>query len=314
MNELWQPTFAEWSENAVTLHVEHLQTCNASRGEYGVAFIGSRADTQGGAALFWIDEESLYLRLDWANWYPICTDDAANCRELTRRKTALLYFQGDSGLVVEGIKVHHLDALPDDLFVEELPAAAKENQTEEDCETKAKISLLVDQLSDLTDAHLHILGATLFLHGFYKGERVDFYELGGRLLIVTFFPYEDEFLADDEDEIEPIAYWLSNSDMKYSPAVTAKLLRELLKKVIPSDIPTESLIVLGDETRIMNEGEYFTKFFDPTISFAYTNNVEDSLIHTPVEALDDVKGEPRRDILQLQEALERRLAELSADS
>lgn len=110
--------YEDFCEDPITLHPIKLETYGGARGEYGITYMGEREDASGGAALFLVDGYRMYLRLDWANWYPISTSDQANIRELMRRKTALLYYHTETGLVVEPIKVYRIDPLPDDLFTE----------------------------------------------------------------------------------------------------------------------------------------------------------------------------------------------------
>lgn len=131
MKRLWHPSFEDWTESPVTLHTEELRTYSGARGEYGVAYIGKREETLGGAALFWTDESNLYLRLDWANWYRVSTDEPVDCRELTRRRTALLYFHSENGLTIEPIKIYRIEMLPIGLFAAEEDVAEETEDEDE---------------------------------------------------------------------------------------------------------------------------------------------------------------------------------------
>lgn len=116
MSKRWEPYFGDWAENDIVLHPNEQSTFSGAREEVGVTFVGSPDDFEDGAAIFCIDENRIYLRLDWGNWFPVSTTDRVTCLELSLRRNAILYFHTDENLTTRTIPVFHVDKLPKNLF------------------------------------------------------------------------------------------------------------------------------------------------------------------------------------------------------
>lgn len=116
MKNRWQPVYEDWTESPVNFRSTPLETFSGPHNDYGVVFHGEVEDKENNSALFWIDPQHIYLRLDWANWYAVSCEDAPTCTELCRRSTAVLMIYDDNNLRMRPLKVYHLDDLPDNLF------------------------------------------------------------------------------------------------------------------------------------------------------------------------------------------------------
>ena len=121
MNPAWEPEFADWSEDKVSMSSCELSTSCMSRGEYGVIMqIGAGDENLPiDAAIFWTDEMHLYLRYNWESWYKVSNDDPDNCSSICKRNSAKLLLCTPTSIKHHAVKVYHIDRLPEELFGKE---------------------------------------------------------------------------------------------------------------------------------------------------------------------------------------------------
>lgn len=118
MDKLWEPTFDDWLEDKVSLFSCELDTSCMSHNKYGVVM---QLDTEDDnypedSAIFWTDEQHLYLRYNWETWYKVSNENPDNCANICKRNSAILLICSALSLEHRAVKVYHIDELPEALF------------------------------------------------------------------------------------------------------------------------------------------------------------------------------------------------------
>lgn len=300
MNTPWQPVYENWNESAITLHTDDLETNSGAHKDYGVIFHGEVEEGENDSALFWIDKEHIYLRLDWANWYTVSSSDVENCTEICQRPTAVLTILNDSNIRMRPLKVYHIDELPHNHFaVPQASSSGEELSTDEALKESRDIFDCAAMMNNGMQFHS--------LHAY--GRPVEFYELNGHLIIATFFPYAGEWLADENPVGNDEPYWVSADDAELSPYHIAKKIGERVRKVVPPEIEIESVICLHRDVKLMNEANYLLDADDDVAYFAYTEEVDDSAIFSIGDRLSRFLGTLNPEICKLGDAITAALTE-----
>ena len=148
MNKMWEPTFDDWSEDKVSMSSCEVSTHGTSRNEYGVMMqVGDDEEPHPeNAAIFWTDQQHLYLRYDWDQWYKISNDDKDNCANICKRNTATLMLCTMSSIKYHAVRVYHIDKLPEELFgrqTDDAPNSDKATQLDLDLEDSPPTAISV---------------------------------------------------------------------------------------------------------------------------------------------------------------------------
>ena len=249
----WKPEFPERDDRAVTMCSDQLQTFSASR-EVGIVIcedVGKQSP-----ACFWIDEQNVYLRMNWGTWYKVSNDSPETLSAICKRHTAKLV-QVIGNRSVDGfIPVFHIDRLPPELF-DGVPldrgSSPKDVKTSE---TERQVSK-PDEPHDLNLRPRLLLSRMIGrmgkVAGEYKTAAGEFFLIRSpkSLLLASFFLPEptgwlaDEMPLDDEPPLWFFKYGDTPSPL-YEVSRAAKYLKTNFR------IETIPVVILDDKVDIIN--------------------------------------------------------------
>lgn len=298
MSTPWEPRFSDWRECKVEMSCGEVATQSNSRNEYGVMMMTPDTPYEGDGAIFWIDAMHLYLRYNWETWHKVSTDDPENCEQICKRSSAKLLLYTSTSIKHHSIHVYHIEKLPEELFGKPKPPPEEEDSLAEDDEPDAKkgeksadenaekdtaqpdgkdekfVSELIADLCGVPIAHVNFMST-----------RLDFYELSGEIIFISYFRQTGNWLADEEsldDDEAPI--WYGTHEVTPSPLEIAKRVRERLRGVIPENVPFHTLVMLRERCIIVNEAEHIPIWKRENVTFVRRKEVE----YSRVDALDEV--------------------------
>lgn len=280
------------NDSRISLNTHALETTSGGHGEIGIAYHSSDGEREASPTLFWLDEESLYLRYNWANWHVVSHAKKDHIKELCRRANALLYIFEDGDIRTVPMKVVQVDDLPEEILESDLVSNSEDSGND---------NFILEE--HIIRNQLAQMGANFIARGKFKRTRVNFYEYRGTLLVVTFFLKFGEFTANEDPVVKDEPYWINEITAELSPYYIAEKIVDAIIPAIDDKILIRSLICLNPDAVIVNESAYLTENYDPETAFIYPIAKEDSLIKTLDYELDDISGETREDIIELGDKL-----------
>ncbi len=280
------------NDSRISLNTHALEIISGGHGEIGVAYHSSDGEREASPTLFWLDEESLYLRYNWANWYVVSHEKTNNVKALCRRANALLYIYEDGDVRSVPMKVVHVSDVPEEIFSADVVSNSEDNDNG---------SFILEE--HILRKQLAEMGANFITGAKFERTRVNFYEYRGTLLVVTFFLKFGEFTANEDPVVKDEPYWINEITAELSPYYIAEKIVDAIIPAIDDKILIRSLICLNPDAVIVNESAYLTENYDPETAFIYPIAKEGSLIKTLDYELDDISGETREDIIELSDKL-----------
>ena len=291
----WKPEFPETNDRMVKMCNEELQTFAVSR-ELGI--IITEDVQKKSPACFWIDEQNVYLRMNWGTWYKVSNDSPETVSAICRRHTAKLTRVNGNRSVDCFIPVYHIDRLPAELF-DGVPVSdgnGEDTASEEEGTRNARMRLaaeMADRMGEVVGEYKKGEGEFVLV----RGERC--------LMLVSFFVHRDaEWLADEESFNGEPPLWFSEASHLQSPLYTVGLAAEYLKNEF--DIDAIPVAILDDGIDIINTEDALPEWrktgvlvcycrreddviptFDPELCAARGEAPDDRTVATAKEALDD---------------------------
>lgn len=118
--EPWRPEFPERTPQPVRMHYDDDDEFSTLVTDRRVG-IQTTQDSLENPIVFWIDEEHVYCRANWANWFPVSISDPDHFRQLGRTRQCTLHqvrLAAHDSQECQ-VRVCHVAALPDKLFAPE---------------------------------------------------------------------------------------------------------------------------------------------------------------------------------------------------
>ncbi|MBO4647093.1 MAG: hypothetical protein J5806_02940 [Lentisphaeria bacterium] len=264
MNEVsnWKPEFPETNDRMVGMCNDEVQTFSVSR-EVGI-IVTEDVEKQS-PACFWIDEQNVYLRMNWGTWYKVSNDSPETISAICRRHTAKLTQVKGNCSTDCFIPVFHLDRLPMELFV------GMKNQADDSSENTpvSKPDDRVRLAADLADRMGEVISE------YKKGDGEFILARGKRhLMLISFFVHwNTEWLADEESFNGDPPLWFSEAAHLQSPLYIVKVAAEYLKKEF--DIDAIPVVILADKIDIINLEDILKEWRKTGVQVCYCQREDD---------------------------------------
>ena len=298
-NNEWEPAFEDFTDCKVEMSDSFATTHSGGRNEYGVMVQQPDHPYTGEGAIFWIDQQNIYLRYAWDVWYTVAIDDLENCQAICRRRTGTLYVCSLTSISQYPVKIYHIDSLPQELFGEAEKETAEETGGES---AEGKRS----EGNEVPDDQAFVKEAVCCRNGNCIAESEDnqfpaaFYELNGHFLCVSFFGQTGDWLADEESfGDDPWPVWYGESSTAISPFAAAVAFREKIQSFVAKDVPFHSIVVLGSCCSVINESEFALSWEAKRVSFVRPEALEGSGLLSVGNLLDGLEGKPRPSLATL---------------
>ena len=339
MNKMWEPTFDDWSEDKVSMSSCEVSTHGTSRNEYGVMMqVGDDEEPHPeNAAIFWTDQQHLYLRYDWDQWYKISNDDKDNCANICKRNTATLMLCTMSSIKYHAVRVYHIDKLPEELFgrqtddapnrdkatqldldLEDSPppvvsVADEEEESEKQVEASAEQAMPLDlEIQAAVDAEIEKLGGcawSRFRPGNNRLYSFDFVQIGAKFYTIVYADFDGEWLADEDAFAGEPPLWFSEKAHRVSPVFQAMKCCTFFAHELPQ-IKIDPIVALPEKCIVLNDEE-MQRCWRETCGTAVvrTKRIDESNLdtlhdHLAAQPAEDIKV-PELDVVELVEISDR---------
>lgn len=249
----WKPEFPKRNDKIISFASDEVQTYSASR-EVGI-MICEDVEKQS-PACFWIDEQNVFLRMNWGKWYKVSNNSPEIISVICQRHTAKLMQVIGNRSIESFIPVFHIDRLPVELFEgvqndrktgETADEIGEEDQSAPEPEKKPDPNARSRQLFSRT-----ISGIGQVIGEYKKGDcEVFLIRSGPYLVLASFFAPESRvWMADEEPFNDEPPLWFSESVHIQSPLYEIGQAAEYLRtnfciKVIPVAILDDDIVIIN---------------------------------------------------------------------
>ena len=264
----WKPKFPKTNDRKVSMSDDQLQAFAISR-EVGLIVTGDVKKKS--PACFWVDEQSVYLRMNWGTWYKVSKDSPEILSAICKRHTAKLTHIAGNRSVDCFIPVFHLDRLPPEIF-EGVRCEDWEDEKKREPDEASGASVrsrlaaagMIDRLGEVV--------------GEYKKGDGEFVLIRGArsLMLVSFFTHREvEWLADETCFNDAPPLWFSETAHLQSPLYSVALAAEYLKTEF--DIGAIPVAILDDAVTVINLSDMRDSWRKTGVRICYCRREEDGI-------------------------------------